>query len=254
MQLLFASKKTLGQVALLSGIALGLFTAALSAQAETQTTADTPFNQRYEPDAIQSTEDADMALNAANEDRRILADRYVDDQRECYNKFFVSSCLEDAKERNRVSIKAIRDVEAAANAYKRQAKADDRDKSLSEQHLKDEQDAKRRAADQKSRIATSVRKSKDGAAKQRSVSAREAQADGHADDRVKAHQAKLRSEQAAEAAKAPQRAANEQAYKDKQKSAAAHRQDVAAKKAAKQRELAAKQQQMPAATDSAPAK
>jgi colicin import membrane protein len=254
MQLLFSLKKTSGQMAVLAGMALTCAMALSVAAQSAAPTAEVPFNERFDIDAIQSNDAADEALQAAGKQRTMLADRYIDDQRECYKKFFVSSCLEDAKERNRVSVKEVREVEAAANLYKRQAKADDRDHSLNEQRIKDEQDAVRRAKDQKSRTAAVVRKSKDGAAKQRSVAEREAQAQGHADDRVLAHQAKRRSEQAAEAAKAPQRAANERAYKQKAVAAEAHRKDVAAKKAAKEREIAAKKQPVPAATEAAPAK
>jgi hypothetical protein len=255
MQLLFALKKTSGQVALLAGMALTCAVVLpVAAQSAAQPAAEVPFNQRFDIDAIHSNDAADEALQAAGKQRTMLTDRYIEDQRDCYQKFFVSSCLEDAKERNRVSIKEVREVEAAANAYKRQAKADDRDHSLNEQRLKDEQDAVRRAKDQKSRTASVVRKSTDGAAKQRTVAEREAQAQGHADDRVLAHQAKRRSEQAAEAAKAPQRAANERAYKEKAVAAEAHRKDVAAKKAAKERDIAAKKSPEPAVTDKAPVK
>lgn len=238
MQLLF-SNKTVGQVTALASIVLAFAAVPLSASAQ-QAVIDTPFNQRYPVESIQSTETADAVLLQASKERTMLGDRYIDDQRDCFKKFFVSSCLEDAKERNRISLKQVREVEVAADEFKRQSKADDRDKSLSEQRIKDEQDAIRRAKDQKDKQASSARKTKDSAVKQRSVSERETQAAGHADDRVKAHQAKVQSDAAAEAAKAPQRAANEKAYKEKVKAAEAHRLDVAAKKAEKQRDLAAK--------------
>lgn len=257
MQLLFASNRTVGHVTALASIVLA-FAAPLSVSAQ-QAVIDTPFNQRYPVESVQSIETADAVLLQASKERVLLGDRYIDDQRACFKKFFVSSCLEDAKERNRISIKQVREVEVVANEFKRQSKADDRDKSLSEQRIKDEQDAIRRAKSQKDKLASSVRKTKDSAVKQQSVSEREAQAAGHADDRVRAHQAKVQSDAAAEAAKAPQRAANEQAYKEKAKAAEAHRRDVAAKKAEKQRDLAAKkreqeqeqQKQKQAPTDSA---
>jgi colicin import membrane protein len=241
MQLLFASNKTVGHVTALASIVLAFAAVPLSVSAQ-QAVIDTPFNQRYPVESVESIATADAVLLQASKERVLLGDRYIDDQRACFKKFFVSSCLEDAKERNRISIKQVREVEVVANEFKRQSKADDRDKSLSEQRIKDEQDAIRRARDQKDKQASSARKVKDGAIKQHSVSEREAQAAGHADDRVRAHQAKVQSDAAAEAAKAPQRAANEQAYKEKAKAAEAHRRDVAEKKAEKQRDLAAKKQ------------
>lgn len=241
MQLFFASQKTWRQAAAVAGLMLASLAAATTVSAQQPAQAEPTFNQRYPAASIHSTEAADAALEAANKERAMLEDRYLDDQRACYKKFFVSSCLEAAKERNRASVKEVKEVEVVANAYKRQAKADERDKSLSEQRVKDEQDAARRAKDQQDKAAASARKVQESEAKQRSVAEREGKADGHADDRVKAHEAKLRSIQAEEAAKAPQRAANEQAYKDKVKAAEAHKKDVEARKADKERERAAKQ-------------
>lgn len=214
------------------------------------------FDQRYPAGSIKTTAAADDILIEAGAERQVIGDQYIDDQRACYQKFFVSSCLEEAKERNRVAVKQVRDVEVEANAYKRQDKADERDKSLAEQHAKDEQDAARRAQDQKDKEAASARKIKDSAAKQQQVADRERQSAGQQDARVKAHEAQVRKTQAEEAAKAPQRAANEQAYKEKVKQAEAHRLDVEAKKAEKARERAAKQQAapVPAAPAVAPGK
>ncbi|EJL92187.1 hypothetical protein PMI16_01126 [Herbaspirillum sp. CF444] len=205
------------------------------------------FDQRHPSGSIQSADAADDILIEADKERQVINDQYIDDQRACYRKFFVASCLEDAKERNRVAVRQVRDVEVEANAYKRQAKADERDKSLAEQHAKDEQEALRRAQDQKEKAAASERKIQESMAKQKQVTERETQTAGQADLRVKAHEAQVRQKQAEEAAKAPQRAANEQAYKEKVKQAEAHRKEVEAKKAEKERERAAKQRQAPAA-------
>lgn len=210
------------------------------------------FDQRYPSGSISSTDAADEILAEADKERQVINDQYIDDQRACYHKFFVASCLEDAKERNRVAVKQVRDVEVEANAYKRQAKADERDKALSEQHAKDEQDAARRAQDQKDKAEASARKIEESATKQKQVAEREHKTEGQEDMRVRAHEAQVRKTQAEEAAKAPQRAANEQAYKEKVKQAEAHRLEVEAKKAEKDRERAAKQQASPAA-GSAPA-
>lgn len=204
------------------------------------------FNERYPLGSIRSTDEADEILAEADKERLVIEDQYIAEQRDCYKKFFVAVCLDGAKERNRVAGKQIRDVEVEANAYKRQAKADDRDKSLAEQRVKDEQDSARRAADQKDRDAASARKMQESAAKQQQVKEREQQSEGKEDARVKAHDAQLRQKQAEDAAKAPQRQANEKAYQDKVKAAEVHRKEVEANKAQKDRERAAKQQQAPA--------
>ena len=246
MQLFFehSSRKLLACATVL--LALLPFAAAAAEKAY-GTPGQPTFDQRYPAGSIQTVESADSILIEADKERQVINDQYIDDQRACYHRFFVSSCLEDAKERNRVAVKQVRDVEVEANAYKRQAKADDRDKSLAEQHANDEKEAARRAQDQKEKAAASQRKIEESMAKQKQVADRESQAEGQADLRVKAHEAQVRKTQAEEAAKAPQRAANEQAYKEKVKQAEAHRKEVEAKKAEKERERAAKQQQTPAA-------
>jgi hypothetical protein len=209
------------------------------------------FNERYPAGSIRSTEEADEILAEADKERLVIEDQYIAEQRDCYKKFFVASCLDGAKERNRVAGKQVRDVEVEANAYKRQAKADDRDKSLAEQRVKDEQDSARRAADQKERDAAAARKVQESAAKQQQVKEREQQSAGKEDARVKAHEAQLQQKQAADAAKAPQREANEKAYQEKVKAAEVHRKEVEANKAQKDRERAAKQQQAPTSGPSA---
>lgn len=204
------------------------------------------FDQRYPSGSIRSTDAADEILADADKERQVINDQYIDDQRACYHRFFVASCLEDAKKRNRVAVKQVRDVEVEVNAYKRQAKADDRDKALSEQYAKDEQDTARRAQEQKEKAAALVRKMEKSTAKQKQVAERELKTEGQEDLRVRAHEAQVRKTQAEDAAKVPQRTANEQAYKEKVKQAEAHRLEVEAKKTEKARERAAKQQAEPA--------
>ncbi|AKZ65300.1 hypothetical protein F506_10855 [Herbaspirillum hiltneri N3] len=227
-----------------AGLALPLVAAAEPAPYGTP--GKPPFNERYPSGSIRSTDEADKILAEADKERLIIEDQYIAEQRDCYKRFFVTACLDGAKERNRVAGKQVRDVEVEANTYKRQAKADDRDKSLAEQRVKDEQDSARRAADQKERDAAAARKVQESAAKQEQVKQRELQSEGKEDARVKAHEAQMRQKQAADAAKAPQREANEKAYQEKVKAAEVHRKEVEANKAEKARERAAKQQQAPA--------
>lgn len=212
-----------------------------------------PLNERYPSGSIDSVEHADEALVLVNQERALIDDQYIDQQRDCYTRFFVSHCLGVAKERNRVAVKQVREVEVEANAYKRKAKADDRDQSLAEQRVKDEQDAVRRAADQQERDAAAVRKIQESAVKGEQVRQREQETAGQADLRVNKHAAELRKAAAAEAAKAPQRAANEKAYKEKAQKAEAHRKEVEERKAQKARERAAKVQGAPVSDAPPPA-
>lgn len=229
-----------------AGLTLTLPLLAAAEPAPYGTPGKPAFNERYPSGSIRSTDEADEILAEADKERLVIEDQYIAEQRDCYKKFFVAVCLDGAKERNRVAGKQIRDVEVEANAYKRQAKADERDKSLAEQRVKDEQDSARRAADQKQRDAAAARKVQESAAKQQQVKEREQQSAGKEDARVKAHEAQLQQKQAADAAKAPQREANEKAYQEKAKAAEVHRKEVEANKAQKERERAAKQLQAPA--------
>ncbi|MFZ1179954.1 MAG: hypothetical protein WAN92_00265 [Herbaspirillum sp.] len=179
----------------------------LTAAAQAYGTPDKPsFDQRYSSGAAMSVEDADAILAEAGKEREVINDQHIDDQRACYHRFFASSCLEDARERNRIALKQVREVEVAARARRRQIMADDHDKAL--------------AGQQKAASET----------RQQRLSDRRHQSEGQAGSRVKAHQAQLRRKQADEAARAPQHAANEQAYQKKIQQAEARRKKIEVRK------------------------
>jgi colicin import membrane protein len=177
------------------------------------------FDQRYSSAANRSVEDVDAVLAEAGKKRQVINDQYIDDQRACYHRFFVSSCLEDAKERNRIALKQVREAEVTARVHKRQIMADDHDKAL--------------AGQQKTATVASPPKIQERETKQQRLSNREHQSEGQAGSRAKAHQARLLRKQADEAAQAPQRAVNEQAYQKKVQQAKAHRKKIEARKAEK---------------------
>ncbi|MBP0599614.1 hypothetical protein J8I26_15980 [Herbaspirillum sp. LeCh32-8] len=205
--------------------------------------ARAPLNQRYPAGTIKSGDVAQKALDEAKEDREAANVRYTLDQRTCYGKFLVNSCLEAAKERKRVAEKNIKQVEVEANVYQRQANVDERDRSLAEQHAKDQEESARRLAEQKDKEAASARKVQESNAKNRDVQQRiDQNKDVPADYRVREHEAKVRQQQAEEAAKAPERAANAAAREQRIKDAEAHRLDVERKKAENERERAERKQ------------
>lgn len=201
--------------------------------------ARAPLSQRYPTGSIKSDEAAQKALDEAKEDRHAAEVRYVIDQRACYKKFLVASCLDEAKERKRVAEKGIKQVENEANVYQRQTTVDERDRSLAEQKVKDDQDAARRLEEQKQKEADAARKVKESNAKNRQVQQRiDQNKDVPPDLRIREHEAKVRQQQAEEAAKAPERAANAAAREQRIKDAEAHRLDVERKKAENERERA----------------
>ena len=168
----FASKKMLTHALGLLGLCLISLLTSVPAMAQNTNSvalSEIPFGQRYPANSINSVERADQVLDITAKERAALDYQYIDDQRACYKHFFVAYCLENVKEHHRVLIKQIREVEAVANTYKRQSKADDRDKSLEEQRVKDEQDAARRLQDQQNKAAATARQVKESAAKQKTV-------------------------------------------------------------------------------------
>lgn len=201
--------------------------------------ARAPLNQRYPAGSLKSVEAAQAALDEAKQDREVAGIRYTLDQRTCYAKFLVNSCLEEAKERKRVAEKNIKQVEVEANVYQRQANVDERDRSLADQRVKDQEESARRLQEQKDKEVASARKVQESNAKNREVQQRiDQNKDVPADYRIREHEAKVRQQQAEDAAKAPERAANAAAREQRIKDAEEHRLDVERKKAESERERA----------------
>jgi colicin import membrane protein len=88
----------------------------------------------YPAGSIMTNEKADAALATVDQFTASAEARYLDEQRVCYTKFFAQRCLDTAKDNHRVTIKAIRQVDIEANRYKRQARADESERSLNERN------------------------------------------------------------------------------------------------------------------------
>lgn len=205
--------------------------------------ARAPIGQRYPAGSIKSGEIAQKALAEAAQDRDALGIRYIIDQRACYKKFLVSSCLEEAKQRKREAEGNIKKVEIEANTYQRQANVDERDQALAEQRQKDQEDAARRLQEQKQKEADSARKVQESDAKRQQVQQHIDQSQGQSPDyRIREHEANMRLQRAEEAARAPERAANAAAREQRIKDAEAHRLEVERKKAENERERAERKQ------------
>jgi hypothetical protein len=220
--------------------ATALMSVAVLASAQTPAVV-TPLAERYPAGSIKSEQMAAQALAQGAADRSTLDTQYVLDQRECYGRFLVSSCLEAAKDRRRDAEKSIKQVEIEANTYRRQAQVDDRDHSLADQHARDQAESARRIQEQKDRQAAAERHTKESDGKRAQVQQRIDQNEGQAPDaRIRAHEARVAQQQAEDAAGAAQRAANAATREQRIKDAEQHRQDVARKKAETERERAEK--------------
>ncbi len=84
-------------------------------------------------EAIHSVADADLALRAVAEQRLRIAARFAEDERVCYERFFVTSCLDRAKEQRRTMLSNVKLLENEANLFKRRARVEERDKNLASQ-------------------------------------------------------------------------------------------------------------------------
>lgn len=82
------------------------------------------------PLTISSVAEADRLLKDVEAQRDLVNARYKDEEARCLTRFFVTSCIDDAKERRRVGLRSIRSIEVQANAFKRAYKAEQRDRDL----------------------------------------------------------------------------------------------------------------------------
>ncbi len=91
---------------------------------------------RYPAKSIASVRQADTALDEVKPVREHIERLYRDEQADCYERFLVSSCLAEARDKRRKSLQAVRRVEVEAKAFLRKDKADERDRAVAERQAK----------------------------------------------------------------------------------------------------------------------
>ena len=89
-----------------------------------------PAAPEVPPPASTSTAQAQERLAAVAAERRAIETRYAEREVVCYDKFFVTRCLDEASEQQRVALLEQRAIEIDASRYLRQAKVDERDRAL----------------------------------------------------------------------------------------------------------------------------
>lgn len=77
-----------------------------------------------------SVAQADERLAAVALERAAIEARFAEREVVCYEKFFVNSCLDEAKERRRVALSAQRAIEVEAEYFIRKNKVEERDKAI----------------------------------------------------------------------------------------------------------------------------
>ena len=191
--------------------------AALSTALLAACGATGPAPREVPPPPVTSVAQADQQLAAVARERAGIEARYAERERVCYDKFFVTNCLDEAKERRRSALAAQRAIEIQAERFKRQAVVDERDRKLL--------DADKKYREEEARLAgqppAPVREVQDLPAPRPAV----------APQRVAERNARLKEAQAKEAAEAPQRAKNVRDFERRKAESAERQRDVARKKA-----------------------
>jgi hypothetical protein len=148
-----------------------------------------------------SVAQAEQRLASVTRERAAIEARFIERERQCYQKFFVTRCVDEAKDRHRAALAAQRQIEIEAERYQRQAKADERDRAMAEA------DAEYR--EQEARMAT-----RPAAAPHQATDVPPPRPAPVA-ERIAKHNAKLKQEQQKEAADADKRAANVREYEER---------------------------------------
>lgn len=205
--------------------ALVIIVSACGQYAFAQHGPEAKVSVRYPAGSIRSVEEADAALSAAAAERTAIEARYQAEEQACHPKFFTTSCIDQAKERRRVALSALRPVEIEANTFKRQARVIERDKDLAERLEKAERERKERE------VRAAAAEPRESAAPDAAARKEDAPA---GPDRSERHAAKLRQQQSDDAAMAKKRAANVAAYEQKKREALQRQEKVARRKAEKE--------------------
>ncbi len=171
------------------------------------------------PPPVTSVAQADGQLAAVARERAAIEARFAERERVCYDKFFVNSCLDEAKERRRSALAAQRAIEVQAERFKRQAAVEERDRNLAE--------AERRFKEQEARLAAEPPKPAPEPAplpppRKPTVPARMAE-----------HDARLRAAHKEDAANAAKRAQNVRDYEARKAQSEERQRKVAERKAEK---------------------
>jgi colicin import membrane protein len=188
---------------------------------------------RYPAGSITSEQMADRALADARQARTEIETRFINEQQACHPKFFVTSCVDQAKERRRQALAQLRPIEIEANTFKRKARVEARDQTLENKRKQEPADKADQTQDQAptEKAVAQVDDVKDA---KKSEEGRKAQAKT-LPDRQARHQSKLKRTQEEEAADAQKRAENIVAYDKKVQAAEARQKEVADRKAEKER-------------------
>lgn len=95
--------------------------------------------ERFPPGSIASVDSAEQALRELATERAAAQARYADEERACHSEFFMTACMDKARERRRQAVLPLEALEVEANRYLRQHRAAERDRALAGRRAEAEQ-------------------------------------------------------------------------------------------------------------------
>lgn len=199
--------------------------------------------ERYPGGSIQSVEAADHALADVEEERAAIEAQFTTEQRACFAKFFANVCVDEAKERRRVSLAQIRPVEIEANAFKRRIRVIERDKALAEKRAEDDRSRLQRVQHEQANPVDSDKAPEAVVKKSAPVDVNQKNTAPTTADRVRQHEERLKRLQEEDQADAQKRAENIADYEEKVRKSQERQRRVEEKK--KQKELEKAKQSTP---------
>lgn len=190
------------------------------------------------PTPTTSVEQADQRLAAVTAERAAIEARFVERERVCYQKFFVTRCLDEAKERRRSALAAQRSIEIEAEHFKRKAKVEERDRAMAE--------AEARYREEEARMAAQP------PAAPRQPTEEPPPRPSPVAERIARHNAQLKKAQTQEQAEAARRQANVRDYEARKRESEERQRKVAERMAEKRAKEAKKEAATPPASNQPP--
>lgn len=184
-----------------------------------------------------SVAQADQRLADVAAERAAIEARFAAREAVCYDKFFVNSCLDEAKERRRTALAAQEAIEVEAAYFKRKHKVEERDRAMAEAEAAYQAEEARAGAEPPAapkEIAPVPPPRPTAVAK-----------------RMAERNARLQKEAAAAPAEAAKRAENAAAFEERRRKSEERQREVAERKAEREARRAAKAEQEKAAADKA---
>lgn len=171
-----------------------------------------------------SVDEAARRLAQVATERAAAEAEFAESERICYTKFFVNSCLDDAKEKRRSALAYLRAVEVEAEYFTRKAAVEQRDREV-EQAIREFEAGEARAAAAPPAEPAEPAEAQPGS-ERRPVAPKATLAERRA-----AQDAKLARRAAQQQADAPKRAASKEEFEQRRQQSLARQRKVEQKKA-----------------------